>query len=952
MKYDGEPSFKIKLSSGRTLGPLNVDRVRLFIDKGVVTGNEEVRKLPSEEWRAFSEFPELTELLGAIPPPEAQEEPSKTEYFPTEVVVDKIEIRQPTEEDNESTRIDTRPEAQRELAVHEEEIQSKYRDLSSERTIVFQRPSLSESDSSSGGGERSKTSPLRKLAKATLLALVLGYFAYETFLSPTEKPIEKKWPPVRPDLPAFVQGQVDPQKSEKLYQAGIKEYIQDTVLGYRQAAEKFRASAGSDPGNVKALALLASSYINLIDSSNKDENYFSVISKLIEMSRAKAVDLPESVIADVEFYLMVNKVEAAQNRIVEYTKTHPSFGLEMFYYVALVFYSRGDAAGAAKYIGQIPDEKVFSAKVFYLRGQIAEKLNDMTAALMEYQKAAKFNNRHARSFLRISELAHHQGKLKEVAKNLDFLVGNSQLLSPKDRASAYYLHGVLSELFEKWDLALYDVERAVKLDKENHDYLLELYTLRAKAGEKGKTIQREARMYFFLGEGEKLLKEGKHHEALSTFLQARQANDESAIPLVKIGDMFQYLHDFDNARMNYKLAADRAPKNIEVWSKYISILIQSYEWEEAQKAMDKFRSLPVNQSAIDKAAADLYAKQGRQVEAQMFYKKAMGRDSVDPDVYIAYAKSLIAIKNFKDAPFFFALALRFDPLNNDALIGIAKCVAATESVERAISLLQEELQRRSGAKAEILSAIAELHIQKGDWEQAQRFVEQAMTANPEYGYAWKLQAQIYLSKEGLEKDALTRALSAYQSFSERNASDPSGYLEKYRIYVKRTEYEKASDELSKIFGIYPKYPNLHYYKGALYAVMGNHRLAADEFKTELANNPNNAQAMISYGKALIEVGSPSDALTQFLKAMQAAPQSADAKQEAGYANYLLKNYAGAIALFQAALALDKGNPAVYKRLGMAHRESGDTASAAVAFRKYLDMEPDAPDKAEFQRYLR
>ena len=38
--------------------------------------------------------------------------------------------------------------------------------------------------------------------------------------------------------------------------------------------------------------MLASSYINLIDSSNKDENYFSVISKLIEMSRAKARTFP------------------------------------------------------------------------------------------------------------------------------------------------------------------------------------------------------------------------------------------------------------------------------------------------------------------------------------------------------------------------------------------------------------------------------------------------------------------------------------------------------------------------------------------------------------------------------------------------------------------------------------------------------------------------------------
>ena len=128
-------------------------------------------------------------------------------------------------------------------------------------------------------------------------------------------------------------------------------------------------------------------------------------------------------------------------------------------------------------------------------------------------------------------------------------------------------------------------------------------------------------MYYFLEEGENALRHGKPQDALTQFLQARQANDKSPIPLVKIGDMFSYLHDLGNAQENYKIAADRAPNNIDIWTKYIDVLIQSYEWDEAQKAMDKFRKLPVSQSAIDKAAGDLYAKQGDQAEAQLYYKK-------------------------------------------------------------------------------------------------------------------------------------------------------------------------------------------------------------------------------------------------------------------------------------------------------------------------------------------
>jgi tetratricopeptide (TPR) repeat protein len=266
-------------------------------------------------------------------------------------------------------------------------------------------------------------------------------------------------------------------------------------------------------------------------------------------------------------------------------------------------------------------------------------------------------------------------------------------------------------------------------------------------------------------------------------------------------------------------------------------------------------------------------------------------------------------------------------------------------------MLEDELKRSTSARAEYLAAVAEFQIQKGDWERAQINVDQAMRANPDYAYSWKLQAQIFMNRENSEKDALDRALLAYKSYSERNASDPSGYLERYKIFVKKTEFEKAKDELSRIYTIYPKYPKLHFYLGVLYGVQGNHKVAAEEFKRELSNNPNNVETMLALGRELLEIGQPQLALDQFSHAMQLAPQSADAKQNAGWSNYYLKNYLAAVTLLRAALVIDKANPIIFKRIGTVYREMGDLASACSAFKKYLQMEPDAPDKATFQSCL-
>jgi len=311
----------------------------------------------------------------------------------------------------------------------------------------------------------------------------------------------------------------------------------------------------------------------------------------------------------------------------------------------------------------------------------------------------------------------------------------------------------------------------------------------------------------------------------------------------------------------------------------------------------------------------------------------------------------MAVKSYKDAPFFFTLARRFDPLNTEPIILIAKAAAEVEGPDAGIQFLQDELQKGASAKAELLAAIAELEIKKGQWTTAQGYLDQAREANPDYAYPWKLQAQIYLNDENTDKKALDRALEAFKSYSDRNSSDPSGYLERYRIFMKKAQFEKAETELDKIYAIYPKYPNLHFYKGVMFTNMGNHKVAVEEYVTELKNNPTSATTLISLGKGLLELGAPKDALTHLAKAMGLQPQNAEAKIFAAVANHKMKNYTGAIALFKAAVQVDAGNPLLYKRMGECYRDMGDLNNARAAFQKYLQMEPDAADKAEIERYL-
>lgn len=360
--------------------------------------------------------------------------------------------------------------------------------------------------------------------------------------------------------------------------------------------------------------MLASAYVNLIDTSTKDETFFSVISRLLESAKAKGIELPEIVIAEAEFLTVTGRPDAAIQRIVEYTKGRPNFDSSLYLYVAEAFLAKGSAPEATKYIQNFPDNRAWSPRIFYLRGRIAEELGDGLAAVKQYDKALKGWPVHAKSRLRKVAVTWKAGNISNSARDLELLLKNPDFLGPKDLGQAYYLLSQLYSVKQQFEGALSAIERALKLDRKNRDYLLEYYTLLASKGADRANAKKEALMYFYLGQGEKLLKEGKTNDACCRVFKCADGNSKSIEPLIKIGDMFVQKNDLINAQLNYQKAAEMEPNTIDVWSKYIFVLIR-YECGRAQKAMDKFRGLRVSQSPIDKAAGDMYAKQGRYVRS-------------------------------------------------------------------------------------------------------------------------------------------------------------------------------------------------------------------------------------------------------------------------------------------------------------------------------------------------
>lgn len=992
--------YVVRYRDGNSSTPLSAEQIIRRIQSGELKESDEVSLYPARFSLELKDYPEFELYFRS----EASEKPEKTSSYsapgsglirvkdPTRSVVIKtqsevsvraqpeVSIRaQPTRTvsptDDEATQLNTRlsslPENQQ-TRVHQAtrlheappaNIEPKAPAVEpvpmddfgsttgSERTVVLERPKeLISKDLAAA--KRGGKKLLPGIGLVGLLSLF--YISYEFLYEDDEEDLQKSRPkvqmvPVRPKLPATGAERADPKLGSQIYDQGMKYYAEDHVQGYRNAAAVFHKALFADPQNVKALAMLASSYLNLIESSNKDEFTFSVIKKLIDLSSAKQLELVETLLAEVEFLAVQGRYDAGIQRLVEYSKRTGKFDSALYFYLSWLYSMKSEYSSAMKYLNLIPASALRIPRLYYLRGFLYEENKEYDEALAEYNRALALSRFHAKSRLGLVRISEKKGELKKRDADVRFLVANPSYQTPSEYVQALIYQAKISLIDQNIDGAVKSLESAIAIDPRNETLRLEYYTLLSNSAKDPK-YQKLAQMYALVLEGERNLKAGKVHEAKSVFLQAQDAFSDSTVPFEKMGDLFYKSGEFLRAQTSYKKALKINPQSGELAIKLIDSLIQNHEWEDAEKSLAKYRTHPKLKSSVDRLAGDLAYHQHNYSAAITFYRKAMSRDSIDTDVYISYADVMRESDECRDAQFFYSLAQRLDPFSQKAIMGSAKCLLKTDGIDAAVGRVQEELSKLPKARADLLAGIGELYFLNHDDPKCLQFVQQAKDVDPDYPETYKIEGDVYLRQMVVKKDAKSSALEALKAYSDRKISDPYGYLKRFEIFISDSNFELAQAELDRIFEVSPRYPELHYKRAIMFGKMGRTNDAIREIESELRLNPRMDAAWSEQGNLQVRLGNVDDAFKSYKKAMELNPRSVAAKMGAGYANYLKRQYPAAIALYQAALALDRGNPDIYKKLGFAFRDSGDPERARQFFQNYLDLAPDAPDRSDFEQY--
>lgn len=117
----------------------------------------------------------------------------------------------------------------------------------------------------------------------------------------------------------------------------------------------------------------------------------------------------------------------------------------------------------------------------------------------------------------------------------------------------------------------------------------------------------------------------------------------------------------------------------------------------------------------------------------------------------------------------------------------------------------------------------------------------------------------------------------------------------------------------------------------------------DHLETLLVDDPGNFDILVSLGNAYYDINEPEKSIGYYERALAIEPDSPSVLVDCGAMYRQLGSVDKAIELFEKAIDIDPRMPQAYFNLGAILRmEAGDAVGAALAWKKYLELDPD-PD---------
>jgi tetratricopeptide (TPR) repeat protein len=445
--------------------------------------------------------------------------------------------------------------------------------------------------------------------------------------------------------------------------------------------------------------------------------------------------------------------------------------------------------------------------------------------------------------LSLAEQGNRQGAMDLVIRLLE---------QHPDFAPALKLKGMLLEEAGHTSEAAAAYEEGLKLAPNDGDLLLKVGIAKLTVGEKEEAIQLlQHRVRILPGDG----------DAQYYLAQAYHLNGQDDLALRAI-----------------RLSLKAEPDNISVWQKYGELLCGTGDCAAGLKWLLKAQHSDATLLRIDYDIAATDFKLMDLAGAAQYAARAVESQPNDVNALRLLATVDVKLAQWQAAKHAFEQIIAFKSDDVESLLGLGQCELELKNYPAAVDKLQSVLRldptrllahfylsRAFAAMGRSEDAQHEAALHQLMMEQM-TFVRSAESEERESPI--RAQARQLLA-EHREKDAL----QLYREHFKGTAATPAdAYVFVGKLYLFMGDSEDGLRSLHHALELQPTVRGAHTYEGILALKLGDLSRAENEFKAELANDPNYQLAIAEMGEVRYHQGLYSDAAEQLAKSRTTTPE--------------------------------------------------------------------------------
>jgi tetratricopeptide (TPR) repeat protein len=303
--------------------------------------------------------------------------------------------------------------------------------------------------------------------------------------------------------------------------------------------------------------------------------------------------------------------------------------------------------------------------------------------------------------------------------------------------------------------------------------------------------------------------------------------------------------------------------------------------DDIPAAIAKYESILKIAPRLDAAYNNLgalYLRQGEYPKAANILRKGLKLNPAMPSASALLGVSLFQMGEYAEARPNLETALNANPHDDNAELMLAKDLLKLDDLEPAAHHLQQ-LARRQPKNQEVFYLLGQIYIQLSE-----RALTQLHAIDPDSVFAHQVSGDVMASMKNYDEAIL--------------------------------EYKKAVE-------IAPHQPGTHYRLGDAYWNLGDWQPAAEQFQTELVNDPNNCLAQWKLGNILLaQHSSPDDALADTDKALSLCPKLTQARVDRARALLLLDRNEEAVRELKISEQASPDEPSIHFLLAQGFRALG------------------------------